>query len=606
MLVVILFHAMIIFAQDNVYNYDIRTAFGKYFGDDRTNDFLAENVKAEINEDSKEVVLTTKDDGLIKYKEKDESEFREFGSMEKDSEFKFVNGELVSAHFTVIRSICTESGCIPLKEPVEYKLGNYKYKIPSGSSVVFEKGKDGKKDSITIAQLDEKKVEAPEIIDEKKTEFSEVEYVANGESLTLPNDDLIKKSMTEDIKLFYDTEKGAFFMEGVAQISDLEIGTFDSKKTYLYFDGKVYDIGEPYISLNKENNRMTIGAPAGSESPSIKFLPGNKYGGINIEEKGNFIVWARGKGESIKNGEQYSEDSLITIEDRKAESKIPLITTKGGYNIIDGSMLIAWNKGLNGPITAQVKSISIKNTETGAPREIDFTKSTRVPIQIHSLNSEGKLLEYKDLKGNLKPMDFDLFVSNEGGIIPARGKDEVIFSKVSLHALNAIDRSKMRSLSQDKQLELLKKPIAEIRKSLGGVDPTKINQQQNVKDQKIRGPIDNFIKKLNPVYQSLFIKGMRVDGNRKIIGNTVEIYNPNNLIKKDSKVYVQISTPSCPHCIPVHNKMKRDYQNNKGITYVYINAESQNALARKFGYDGGGVPQTYIFQNGKKIPGDWR
>ncbi len=118
---------------------------------------------------------------------------------------------------------------------------------------------------------------------------------------------------------------------------------------------------------------------------------------------------------------------------------------------------------------------------------------------------------------------------------------------------------------------------------------------------------------LPSLYQSTLVPGLKkyVDGSYSYYRNEqdkstlqVQIFNRENLDNKDAEVYVVLSTSWCGPCQALKSNVQSSYQKYPDITFVYIDAEKQPALAAQYG-GASSYPTVRRFKNGVKLGDGW-
>ena len=242
-----------------------------------------------------------------------------------------------------------------------------------------------------------------------------------GSSLIIEKDGqgykIIKRKEYEFV-LNYDTEKSRFFINGAQQIDNLEIGSFQSAKTYLFLGENVPSgFDKAAIQLGKGNNPdFKLYSPAGNKGFSVKLLPstnenGNKkYGGIDVKEKDNLIFLTMGEVDT-RTGKKIDGNSEILIQNR--DKDFPLINTKGGFMIINGKKMIRYNEHSGGVMERNLEEpLKVKKIGTDVEIPFDFKDSNAVPMQIHVKDKDGIDLKYKNGKESGEEV-MDIFVINK-------------------------------------------------------------------------------------------------------------------------------------------------------------------------------------------------
>ena len=426
-------------------------------------------------------IITIKKDGSFKYTENGvEREFRNLKA--KSSTFEFRDGKLVRASF----QLTGDSKILK-----EYRLGDYTYSIPMGSDVVFKRGDDNsdgtrKKDIVIITQPNESEVKPPLLIDSdnKNPSAIEIEYQSKGNSLKLPNQDLIKKYGEGKLGLSYDAKYKAFVLKDAAVIANLEVGSLEKSDTHLFFDRNKIPNGfeGAYLFLNSETKEMELFASEGKDSSTVRFKGKEGYGGVDARETDVFIIQALGKGKTIEGKKTFTDKKgLINIKPQ-GKGVSTLVHTEGSFTILDGNRLIRYNPELENGIRIWPNIKDVKDSD------IDFSKATHVAVQINPRDSSNKMLKYKGKDGK-KDMNFDIFIDKKGYMRTDAGKDadKKVLSKVQLGSLNNIEMTKLNRLPFSEQMKLFGKDVEDIKKFLDSEEYNKLIQGQESQASDLSG-----------------------------------------------------------------------------------------------------------------------
>lgn len=576
----------------------------------------------------------------IKYKEKDIE--REFKYLEKDSKFKFKDGSLFRANFVVSNdaSFCNGNSCT--LGSAEYKLGDYVYRIESGSKVEYEKGKNDKPDIVKIIQKDGEVYQPKKIEGINKPKETEISYdmpkdAKDGENLFIKNDkDKYKLIKRKDLgfELRYDTERKRFFIKGAQQIDNLEIGAMQSSDVYLFLGEKIRNFDKPAIELEGGNNpNIKLSTPAGDKGFTVKILPGDKkYAGLDIKKDQNLVLWAVGGGKDFGTQKEINSNSEIKLENVNGKT---LVNTKGAFRIFNGNKLIIYNEHTDSKVKVKVLDEKLISTGSGEKDvEFDFTKSDAVPMQIHVKDKDGKDITYKDLTGKIE--DTDIFVvtdenNNQGSITTGKSYED-IGNRAIINSLSSELTKVWRGLTPNEQTKLLgSKDIN------GDLAKIKADSDRRVEEEKKKIAEESKKKEINKINNEIDNLASRIDGSLKnipISRNVISqlenaindkknikhghILNRLNNVNGDSRVIALIfGSSTCNYCTDLYRVQS---QNTNGLVYKItwnsggvglITANTQSEFKKNTGINpdqvnniiGVSYPHTFFIdtQNGRII-----
>lgn len=531
-------------------------------------------------------IYTNKDEQKISFKE--DGETITFSNLGKDSVLSFENEKLVFAKFTATKD-------------TKYRLGEYEYDITEGSEVLFitqfdENGERIYPEQVTITLPSGGFVRKPKFVGEGDG-FNEVNVdyeLKDKGALYMETDEpgsfqLVTEYEGNELAIGFDVKRDAFYFGSPARLQNgLLIGTIETGKVYWFNDGKVHKgFDQPYISSSFTTKDFAAFAPKGAETPSITFIEGSNVGGMNIGKNDNLIIQALGKGNTLEGGLKFSGDSLIKISTK--EGNIPKIETAGGYAIVDGNRLIRWNNRLKGgPRAWYIDSLNVKDSTTGKTNTLDFTNKDAVVMQIHSTDSQGNQITFSGVNKGKKPVDFDIFVSEEGDITTGRGKEIGVRNKVSFNNLNKVERATLLALSPDEQVKLLGKDKAEIKKVLAGERESQQNEARRVAEEKKKAEAE--AARIKAEQQKLaknrfFTSDVGRSGNLNFKYTKTSYLE--STVAEGATLRIRVSEPSwCGNC--------RKPQDTR---FNYLTLQQAEAM----GYGEGSVPAQMIVQkvNGK-------
>ncbi|MBD3252130.1 hypothetical protein GF386_00170 [Candidatus Pacearchaeota archaeon] len=445
-LIVILINSSFVYAQDleeieeiEGNDYSHLYGFSEYGGEY----LIADNVK-----ESDEESLVIDEGGSLKYREKNQDEYRIFDNLKEDSKFKFKDGNLIEADFVVGDE----------EEETEYKLGNYKYKLPEGSHIIL---KDNK---LVIEIPEDAEISRPEQLDEdKENVLDEVVFV--GEEITINIDD--EKYVFESVKLddiqsrlYFDNKLGEFYVKkGV--VDRIEIGTlakadgeeFYDYDTYLLFDkskSEAKELGKAFIVFYDED-KIAFGAPEGGESASLWFLPGHSRG-VEISDNDFLLVQA--------GSDKMEQSSFVTIE--KRAGRINLVSADGPFTVYTGQQFAEYVEGYLKAGTVQIASTGIHSRFANQGKD-------SINFQIRSRDEDGNAYtasytDPKTGKTHTWKHDLDYYITDIGGFAK-KTEEEAIYNRVSFYKLTQENREKffdMYKQNSNKALSLITKPITEM------------------------------------------------------------------------------------------------------------------------------------------------
>jgi hypothetical protein len=325
----------------------------------------------------------------------------------------------------------TEGTQLTLSKASVLTIRNHELNLPEGTKVKIEKNR------VIIEPPEGQKIETPKQL--KAGEKVIFEYRTD-DSFILPNGDSFKGLSGQTGVLSFDTEKQMFSVMQ-AQVGTLEIGKLEAMRpVYLFFDdGELHkDFNGDYISLgNAQNNYKISMGSGGDEGTSVKFLPGNKYGGLEIGEKDNFIIEPRDRG-------------YLTIENRAKSKMVPKLTTYGAYSIISGTQAFRYNENQKTP--EMVPNIKKDGRLT-------FEGASSTPLQVSSLDRQGnKLWKWDIFIGDddekISIADSSTDWNRHGAYM---AKDGAIMSPyVAFHKLTSEQQKAFAKLNDQQQLFYIK------------------------------------------------------------------------------------------------------------------------------------------------------
>jgi len=591
---------------------EILSSFGNSAGFDNEDDLQrtpggAYNfVKGEDNKEG--IILTVPAEGKLKYKDSN-GEFREFLVSDRENKFIFKNGDLLEADFEISKNskICTDSSC---KSGAIVKLGDYKYEVSTGSKISYKKGSAEKKDSIKIIMPNQKEIVPPkfnEKSDEKNKGNAIVQYDTKGDSLKLPNDNLISKyefkGKKQKLELFYDTNERAFYMEGSAVVSGIEVGTIESKKTFLMTEGKDFykePYGDPILFLDKEKDRIVAFTPAGKEGPSLKLNKNNIYGGIKMGENDNLIIQAHGTGNTLEGKKEKFSDAPSSIIISTKKGDIPKIVTRGAYTIVDGDRLIRWNDKLkNGPRVWPIKSIDIKE-DNGGTQKLDFTKTDAVVLDIKSyegIDKDGEYIDikFKGVKGEDKKVDFDMFVSKEGDVTVGRDKEIEVRNKVAFNNLKKAERDKFLKLPYDEQVKRLGGKKEDLTKGLENIKTEPPKTEVNPSKEEVEEETKN------PTREAELKRLVKTDIGNLLTNDISKNYFQKKFDPTKHKVVVFEFGNTKPGGCPACRHLKDDMEALGRKDVLFAHTVFGNIDKFPYEFNEGGMPAYVVFVDGKKV-----
>lgn len=383
-------------------------------------------------------VSLVKGEGKISYNMNGNT-LREYDNIGANGSFSFKDKKLKSAEFNV-----TKDGF--------YSFGNHNISIPAGSKVIF---KDNKV-TIQLPKDYTKSIVKPTKIPGSSEEDVKVEYrYKDGEepsTLKISDNNKeyeLKKIGSDKFQLNFDPKNDAFYVVGKFEMNSLKIGEFSKDdETYLFFDGNTHaNVKGSYISFG--DKKLIIGASTGDFSPTVQFLPGNKYVTISDDKK-MLMIQAIG-------GEKGGQLTLENPDDKI----FPKITATTGYNLFDGNKAIryvdSFKDKYKGPILL-----------------------TNNPLPITGKESVGLWVSTRDNSGN-RIGDWDVIFDSSGSVKAGTAseletggvsvrKGVVTSARVSFNSLSSEEQTKLGMLSPEKRRELVSKDINTIKEELKKVN----------------------------------------------------------------------------------------------------------------------------------------
>lgn len=380
--------------------------------------------------------------GVLIYKHNGEAD-RKYENIKNGSSFTFKDKKLVEAK-------------VGVSKDSEYMFGNKKVKIPKDSKIIF---KDSKV-SIELPKDYKSVIEKPVKIPDSKDVDVKVEYkYAEGEkpSEIKIKDDfgkeiIIKRIGSDAFTLNYDGKLDSFYVTGNFETNGVRVGKYSNPRnnndnTYIFFDGNEHKIDKNYVSIG--DKKITLGAVKGENGPTIELLKGNPVL-KNIEDKNFFMVQALGG----------KDGSVVVIENRDVDKKIPVITSSGGYNIFDGSKVVRY-----------VDEGEYKD-KTKGPRLLtsnpigDANGKSSIALQVVTKTSSGSRLDewdaVFDTNNNVRA---GLNSKLESDLASVKG-GQVTSIRNTFHELRPEEQEKLKNFDENKQRALSSLGIEQIREEL--------------------------------------------------------------------------------------------------------------------------------------------
>jgi len=72
-------------------------------------------------------------------------------------------------------------------------------------------------------------------------------------------------------------------------------------------------------------------------------------------------------------------------------------------------------------------------------------------------------------------------------------------------------------------------------------------------------------------------------------------------LKSQNPVILIIHSKSCPHCVSYMPQVKAKSDARPNVTFLAVEANQHPDIAKQYKINGHGVPQTIVFENGKKV-----
>ena len=283
----------------------------------------------------------------------------------------------------------------------------------------------------------------------------------NGQSIPLRG---APKTLNRDefntLEIGYDPGLDRFFLKS-GEINNIAFGSISSDdRVYMFIGEEVpANFNEDFFKVDFTNKKVEIGAKADSEGVYVNFYPDNPV--ISVDE--NQILSTKAIGhynptdEEKKNygWNEWSDKSRVIIEDREKDI-IPLIETKGAFEVISGEQFVWYDKNSKIPL------ISPNYVKTG---------KNSVGVGIQSFDSEGKPIQYTIKENNVDKtitLDGSTFINENGDMYFTKDnlgfyeKTSVSKEKVVVSSFSLDNRRFTLKLSQGKNYGGLEDKFGEI------------------------------------------------------------------------------------------------------------------------------------------------